>query len=63
MSQARTKLEALITNDPENPAIRYFLVLTQRVLESKNVKGREEAAISILQEELISLENKLTYGL
>lgn len=62
MSEARTKLEALVANDPEHPAIRYFLILTQHILESKNLKGREEAAIKILQEEMISLENKLTSG-
>ena len=61
MTQARSTLEALIANDPSHPAIRYFLTITQFVLESKNLKGREEAAIRVLQEEMISLENKLTY--
>jgi len=62
MTTAKSTLEALIANDPEHPAIRHFLVLAQRVLESKNLKGREKAAVRVLQEEMIVLENKLTTG-
>lgn len=57
--QAESNLDALIANDPEHPAIRYFILMTVAVLRSSNLEGRERAAISCLKEEMYSLEKAL----
>lgn len=59
MAAARTKLEALITNDPEHPAIREFMVTLETTLA---LPCEDHHKVAILQRAIKSLENILTIG-
>ncbi len=59
VAAARTKLEALIANDPEHPAIRDFIVCLEVILA---VEGHEKTNIEAIRHLLEKLENKLTAG-
>jgi len=62
MSDAGSTLEALLVNDTEHPAIRHFILITKAILESKNLPGKEQAAIVCIKEEMIALEKRLRTG-
>ena len=59
MSQARTKLEALIANDTEHPAIREFIVTLETTLA---LSCEDKYKVEILQRAVKALERILTIG-
>jgi hypothetical protein len=62
VAAAKSSLEALITNDPEHPAIRHFVLVTQAFIQAaERHKGKHDAtAISCIKGELEILERRLT---
>ena len=65
MSNARTKLEGAITNDPEHPAIREFITKVELVLEAANkqanIKG-DVAALCVIHLEMTILKRTMFSG-
>jgi hypothetical protein len=59
MTQARSTLEALVTNDPEHPAIRTFIVAIQVAVD---LPGDDSLKVEAIKQLVKILERRLTSG-